>query len=129
MGLELEADLGGEGSASGFRVDLTEGAGIDVQVGISRSRMVEDIVGIHTEREAPGFRNLDSLLNVRIDVPASGAVDGVEAQRAQLAGGGILQDDLAAGVRNSGVGAEQSSGSAATLAHAGSVTLWYPWEK
>src|SRR5262249_47723781 len=60
----------------------------------SGRRMVEDVPAVYTERNASRLSDSESLLQIRIDIPAAGAVDRVEAQRAQLTGRCILQNDV-----------------------------------
>ena len=71
--------------------------------------MIEDIAGVEAESQASRFADPDFLLQVGIEIPAAGSIDRIQAERAQLSGRGILQDDvLACSVgRDRGVAAER----------------------
>ena len=84
--LELQPDLRGERSTSGLVGDLSERARIDIQVRACRCRVIEEVASIHTERNASRFTNPDRFLNIGIEIPAAGPINGIQAQRAQLAG-------------------------------------------
>src|SRR6516165_7811011 len=106
---KLDANLACERPVSGLVVDLPECSGrrIDIEIQISsrcrvRSgcRMIEDILCVDSERQGLRFSDPDPLLEVRVDVPAAGSVNRIQAQRAQLPWRSILQDDvLPCGVR------------------------------
>ena len=72
--LELETNLGGETPVSRLRIDLPKRPGIDVQVRIARSRMIEYILRIYTQCQVPGLTNLDALLEVRVEVPTAQSI-------------------------------------------------------
>src|SRR5258705_10648247 len=92
--------MAGERTASGLRGDFSEGAGIDIEVGIARSWMVQDIAGVDTKRQVSVFPKPDPLLKICIKVPASRTVNRSQTQRAQLSRRCVPQDD----VRSCGVG-------------------------
>src|SRR5207247_1973769 len=81
---KIYAHLAGECAESGFRCDLAESPGIDVQVWISQIRMVEQVGRVDTDGQIPGLSEADFLDQICIHVPRSGSVDRPEAQSSQL---------------------------------------------
>src|SRR5438093_118999 len=73
--LEIQTHLRLKIPVSRLGRDLTERSGIDVQVWITRSRMIEHVLRIHAERQVLGLMNADALLDVRIEVPAARSLD------------------------------------------------------
>src|SRR5512147_1288193 len=92
--LKLQTELAGERSASGLGVDFTKRAGVNIQVGIPWSGMVKDVARIDTHRQVSAFCDANLLLKIRIEVPASGAVDGPQTERAQLSRRCVPQDQI-----------------------------------
>src|SRR3989442_12538272 len=80
--LELQMNLGREGPVSGFRIDLSKGSGVDIQVWIIENGMVEHVLGIHAESQVHGLPDPDALLHIGIEGPEPRSVDGADAQRA-----------------------------------------------
>ena len=63
--------LGLQASAAGLCRDLSERTGVDVQSWIARCRVIENVVGIHTERQFFGFGQPNRLLHVGVQVPVA----------------------------------------------------------
>ena len=108
--LKLQANLAGERSVSGFRPNLSESTGVDIQVRVCRRRVIEEIASVEPDGHASGFCDSDFLLQIRIETPTAGSIDRVQTQRAQLSGRRILQEYVfSVGIgRNRGVAAERS---------------------
>src|SRR5438094_2820695 len=105
---ELQTHLAGECAKSGFRRDLAESTGIDVQVRISHIRMIEQVGRVDTDGQIPRFSDADFLDQICIEVPRSRPVDRPEAQSSQLPRLRILQYDFAAGICDRRLGAPHS---------------------
>jgi len=105
---EVEMNLRLDGPVSGLRGDLAEGTGIDVQVGITRGRMVEYVACVQTECEELGLTNPDAFLHIRVEGPDSGSFDVAQTQRAEFSASSIPQYDIAVGIRKRGVRAKSA---------------------
>src|SRR5437667_4669577 len=60
--LELQTNLACKRAESRLRIDFSESTGIDIQVGIPRRRMVEQIRSVHTDLQVFGLCNPDILI-------------------------------------------------------------------
>ena len=95
---ELKTDLALQGSVACLGIDFSEGAGIDVQIGRSRSGVIKDILRIDSESEILRLRDLHALLEVCVEVPTAGSFNRPQSQRTKLPRPGIAQHNIAIGV-------------------------------
>ena len=68
---------------------------VDIQVGIGRIRMVQNVGGIHTDLQVLRFGQLDALRHACIKTPPARAFHGALAEDAACTGQWILKKDLA----------------------------------
>src|SRR5436309_15287969 len=86
-------------STSSLGIDLAEGKRVNVQIGISGCRMVENIACVHTQRQSFRLRNLDRLQEIRVEAPHSRSCKRIQAERSELSRRSIPQDDFSVGIR------------------------------
>ena len=68
--------------------------------------MIEQVGRVQANGNVPSLVDPEFLLKVCVEVPAAGPVDRAQAQGAQLAGFGILQNDVAVRIGDRRVRAE-----------------------
>src|SRR6516164_10235207 len=88
-----------QGPISKLGIDLAKRTRIDVQIGVSRRRMVEQVMGIHAQRQSLRLLNLDCLQDIRVEAPESRSCERIQSEGSELSRRSIPQNNFSAGIR------------------------------